>query len=406
MASTWARFAGDQHDIVAGRRQRSTDRRSQRPAPITHTRTCRTVIAATRTRTVSSWDGHDAHDTAAPLDRELLTDALADADLRVLLMCVFHLSGDRRWLADPYRPRRDVKLIADEQAGFPPEIADEIRSAAVALLTADRVEPPIGDPGDELMLEMMRWCMNEPIEAGYAPMMREDLGMLSRDVEWAERPAAPPDRYVVIVGAGASGLILGASSPEARDPVHDPRTRHRRRGHLARQHVSRLRRRHPEPRLLVLDRASPPVDPQLLTTIRAARLPPPMDRRVRPARTHLLRPLGHGSDVERARHRRGMSPSRRPTDHSSSPAPTWLRRSASSGSRRSPRSPTRTSSPDRSSTPRPGRTSSNSPASGWRSSARGHRRCRSCRRSPTTSPTSRSSSAARSGRGRFRATTT
>ena len=145
-----------------------------------------------------------------PLDRELLTDALIDADLRALLMCVFHLSGDRRWLAPPYQPRRDVTLIADEQAGFPPQVADEIRSAAVELLTADRVEPQIGDPGDELMLEMMRWCMNEPIDAGYAPMMREDLGLVDRDVSWTAPPVEPPDRYVVIVGAGASGLILGA----------------------------------------------------------------------------------------------------------------------------------------------------------------------------------------------------
>ncbi len=147
----------------------------------------------------------------APLDSARLSEALADADLRVLLMCVFHLSGDRRWLAVPYRPQRDVKLIADEQAGFRPEIADEIRAAALELLTATRVEPQIIDPGDELMLEMMRWCMNESIDAGYAPMMREDLGMVSRDVAWDETPPAqPPDRYVVIVGAGASGLILGA----------------------------------------------------------------------------------------------------------------------------------------------------------------------------------------------------
>ncbi len=151
------------------------------------------------------------HVMSAPLDRERLSDALADADLRVLLMCVFHLTGDRRWLSAPYQPTRDVKLIADEGAGLSPEAAAEVRRAAVDLLTGEAVTAKVGDPGDELMLEMMRWCMNEPIDPGYAPMMREDLGMVSRDVTWtARRPAEPPDRYVVIVGAGASGLILGA----------------------------------------------------------------------------------------------------------------------------------------------------------------------------------------------------
>ena len=144
------------------------------------------------------------------LDREQLIDALVDADLRVLLMCVFHLSGDRRWLAPPYRPRRDVRLIADERAGIAPEIAEAIRAAAVDLLTSESNEIRIGDPGDELMLEMMSWCMSEPIADGYAPMMRENLGMVDRDVTWNDPPPdSPPDRYVVIVGAGASGLILG-----------------------------------------------------------------------------------------------------------------------------------------------------------------------------------------------------
>ena len=124
--------------------------------------------------------------------------------------------------------------------------------------------------------------------------------MVGRDVEWTERPPdTPPDRYVVIVGAGASGLILGLRLLRLGIPFTILERGRRRRRHVARQHVSRLRRRHPEPRLLVLDRASPRMDPQLLATTRAARLSPPMDRRVRPARTHLLRPLGHGSDVER-----------------------------------------------------------------------------------------------------------
>jgi 4-hydroxyacetophenone monooxygenase len=146
-----------------------------------------------------------------PLDRDRLASALDDADLRVLLMCVFHLSGDRRWLSAPYRPRRDVRLIAAEDAGFTPECAADIRAAAVDLLTGGPITPAVDDPGDELTLEMMRWCMGEDIDAGYAPMMREDLGFTPREATWRGGVApADPDRHVVIVGAGASGLALGA----------------------------------------------------------------------------------------------------------------------------------------------------------------------------------------------------
>jgi 4-hydroxyacetophenone monooxygenase len=137
-----------------------------------------------------------------------MSDAVEDADLRVLVMCLFHLTGDRAWLAEPYLPRRDVRLVAPEDAGFPDHIADQIRAAAVE--AADR-EPAVGDPGDELMVEMMSVCLGQPVPPEYAPMMREEMGFVSRDVEWPEAPASGPAApSILIVGAGASGIIMGA----------------------------------------------------------------------------------------------------------------------------------------------------------------------------------------------------
>lgn len=146
--------------------------------------------------------------TFEPLDRSELTAALPDADLRVLLMCLFQVSGDRKWLAPRFRPKRDVRLIAEEDAGFPPEVADEIRAAAVALLTDGPIEVALEDPGDDLMVEMMRWCMSEQIDAGYAPMFREDLGLTDRTVRWSGDRPDRIDRHTLIVGAGATGIIL------------------------------------------------------------------------------------------------------------------------------------------------------------------------------------------------------
>lgn len=137
-----------------------------------------------------------------------LAGALPSADLRVLLMCIVHLTGDGRWLADPFRPKRDVRLIADERSGFTDEIAAEIRSEAFRLLSRSPVRPIVQDPGDALMVEMMRWCMQEDVDAGYAPMFREDLGFVERDVTFRSTRAS--ERKVIIVGAGPSGLILAA----------------------------------------------------------------------------------------------------------------------------------------------------------------------------------------------------
>jgi 4-hydroxyacetophenone monooxygenase len=51
-----------------------------------------------------------------------LSSAIAEGDIRVLLMVLVHMTGDERWLEPPYKPRRDVRLIPDPHAGMPEEI--------------------------------------------------------------------------------------------------------------------------------------------------------------------------------------------------------------------------------------------------------------------------------------------
>ncbi len=63
-----------------------------------------------------------------------LSSAIAEADIRCLLMVLVHMTGDQRWLEPPYKPKRDVRLIPDPDAGLPAQIQDEIRAAVVRLL--------------------------------------------------------------------------------------------------------------------------------------------------------------------------------------------------------------------------------------------------------------------------------
>src|ERR1700761_2599948 len=117
-----------------------------------------------------------------------LASAIAEADIRCLLMVLVHLTGDERWLEPPYQPRRDVRLIPDPDAGVSPEIQDEIRSAVLDLFAQGGPRPVITDPGDELLLKMMRACLGENVAAEYAPMMREEMGFVSREARWTKRP--------------------------------------------------------------------------------------------------------------------------------------------------------------------------------------------------------------------------
>ena len=184
------------------------------------------------------------------------------------------MTGDQRWLEPPYKPKRDVRLIPDPDAGVPPEIQDEIRAAVVKLFAHGNPKPVITDPGDELMLKMMRACLGENVAPEYAPLMREEMGFVPREARWSRRPSkqALAQHHVLIVGAGVCAIALARRARPARHPLHHRREERRARRHLVRQPLSRLRRRHAEPFLFLLLRLAKCLDPLFLPARGTARL--------------------------------------------------------------------------------------------------------------------------------------
>src|SRR5260221_10610332 len=142
-----------------------------------------------------------------------LSSAIAEGDIRVLLMVLVHMTGDERWLEPPYKPRRDVRLIPDPHAGLPPEIQDEIRAAVLNLFANGEPKPVITDPGNELMPRMMSATLGEHVAPEYAPLMREEMGFIPRDARWSKRPPneALAQQHVLIVGAGVCAIALGVA---------------------------------------------------------------------------------------------------------------------------------------------------------------------------------------------------
>lgn len=141
------------------------------------------------------------------LDRITLEAALPHADLRVLLMVLFHYTGDEKWLMPPYAPRRNPRLIADEDAGLSPELQDEIRNAALEILSGETAAK-LPDPDLATLNRMMTHSLAEEVPPEYAPMMREQMGFkpLGSDIA---KPTTKPDRPIAIIGAGVAGLALG-----------------------------------------------------------------------------------------------------------------------------------------------------------------------------------------------------
>src|SRR5258706_14558254 len=85
-----------------------------------------------------------------------LSTAIAEGDFRVLLMVLVHMTGDQRWLEPPYKPKRDVRLIPDPEAGVAKHVQDEIRATVLKVFEKGEFQPAIPDSCHEMTITIMR----------------------------------------------------------------------------------------------------------------------------------------------------------------------------------------------------------------------------------------------------------
>lgn len=141
-------------------------------------------------------------------DDQTLRDAIDVANLPTLLMVMFQLSGDRRWLSDPYRPVRTKGMSDNDTGGFDAEVQDQIRSAAFDLLKAWSAGEPMAHPmpDEDLLIEMITTCMGEEVPVEFGPMFAEDLRAAVEGGKQSAPVAGGEDFSVIIIGAGISGI--------------------------------------------------------------------------------------------------------------------------------------------------------------------------------------------------------
>ena len=151
-------------------------------------------------------------------DAQRLAEAIAIANVPVLLMVLVQLTGDLRWLEERYRVTRARGMDDNDAGGLPERIQTEVRSAALDAILAWRAGRPVAipEPPAELRLKMMTRVMAEKIPAEYDSIIAAELAMGSE--ESTEKVAVPPGFEVIIIGAGVSGLCAAINLKRAGIP--------------------------------------------------------------------------------------------------------------------------------------------------------------------------------------------
>jgi 4-hydroxyacetophenone monooxygenase len=143
-------------------------------------------------------------------------EAVAIANVPTLLPVLVQLSGDTRWLEDPYRPTRSTGIDENPTGGLPEAVQEEVRGAALEALLAWRRGAPVAmpEPSDEMLVRMLSVSMGEEVSPEYGPMMAWELG-LGR-VSDGKAPPVPPQGFdVLVIGAGASGIAAAVKLEDA-----------------------------------------------------------------------------------------------------------------------------------------------------------------------------------------------
>ncbi|RZT39127.1 flavin-containing monooxygenase [Cupriavidus agavae] len=147
--------------------------------------------------------------------------ALPAANVPTLLMVLLHLTGDRKWLSERYQCTHIRGIDDHDSGGLPPEVQQEVRTAAREALHAWKAGQPaaLPDPGIDELVEMMRRSVGEEVPASYGPMVGAWLGLdPAFRIDQADAYRVPAGFHVVVIGAGVAGLcasirLQGAGIP-------------------------------------------------------------------------------------------------------------------------------------------------------------------------------------------------
>ena len=151
-------------------------------------------------------------------DAQRFAEAIAIANVPTLLMVLVQLTGDLKWLEEPYRPQRGRGMGDNDSAGLPDAIQEEIRKAALDAILTWRAGRPVAipEPSADLRCRMLAWAMCEKVPKEYDRVITAEL--LLEEQDKFNKLSVPAGFEVLIIGAGVSGLCLAVRLQQAGIP--------------------------------------------------------------------------------------------------------------------------------------------------------------------------------------------
>ncbi|QSR32213.1 monooxygenase [Nocardioides sp. S5] len=146
------------------------------------------------------------------LARDRVQQAVSQANLPTLLMVLYQLTADDRWLRDPFRPTRGKGMSDNDSGGFSQSDQEMIREQAVTAIVAwsEGQEVALPSPDQQTLVQMLGCCMGENVPQEYGEMIAEEPGLKGPQAQPRDSTGRMrPEFSAIIVGAGVSGLMAG-----------------------------------------------------------------------------------------------------------------------------------------------------------------------------------------------------
>lgn len=145
---------------------------------------------------------------AADINLELLKDGIANANIPALLLVLYQMTGEAKWLQEPYAPKRSPGLDDNDSGQLSEELQAEIRSAAYAAIDAWLKGKEMANPRPDNahLAEMLTVAMTEFVPPEYGDIIA--AGMQYDDATL--QASAPAGKTAIVIGGGVSGICAGA----------------------------------------------------------------------------------------------------------------------------------------------------------------------------------------------------